>query len=291
MPKLDYIEIANALERKQELDIPMEEQVVFQQIWDTASKYESTFDASSAFSKITAIIDDKPEVNKRTNYIWYAAASILVIASIFVFSLLQDKTVSFATSQGEVRELSLPDNSSVILQGGSELILDKAFNGANRDLTLEGVAFFKVAKNKDTPFVIETKNGKIIVVGTAFTVHADDATQRFSVDVYDGIVKVKSPSDEKTVTSGMHLEMKSDGTFIVSQNSNSTTYSPASFNFVDTQIEDIVKELENQFGVSISYDKRIGKDRITLNTNADNAENLLSIISETMGSEFTVISN
>jgi transmembrane sensor len=288
MLKLDYIEIANALEGKKIPDIPSEEQVVFQQIWDTASKYESTFDAPSAFSKISAIIDDKPEVNKKTNYIWYAAASILVVASIFVFNLLQDKTISYVTNQGEVKELVLPDNSSVVLQGGSQLLLDKAFNKTNRDLKLEGVAFFEVTQNNNKPFIIETNKGKITVVGTAFSVHADDATNRFSVDVFEGIVNVKSNQEEKTLTLGMHLELNSKGTFIVSQNSNSTTYSPSTFNFVNTQIEDIIKEVENQFGISVTYDKSVAKERITLKTNAESADKLLSIISETMGSNFSV---
>ena len=67
-----------------------------------------------------------------------------------------------------------------------------------------------------------------------------------------------------------------------------TVYSPSAFNFVDTQIEDIIKEVENQFGVSIAYDKSVAKERITLKTNAESADKLLSIISETMGSTFSI---
>jgi len=71
---------------------------------------------------------------------------------------------------GARSEISLPDGSSVWLNAGSKIRYMSVFNKINRDIFLEGEAYFKVAKNQQLPFNVRTGNLNIEAVGTEFNV-------------------------------------------------------------------------------------------------------------------------
>jgi ferric-dicitrate binding protein FerR (iron transport regulator) len=285
MPKVDYIEMAKALGQKQELPLPVEEQDLFAQIWDISSEYTSTFDSAKSFEKLSAAIKAPKRSNR--NYIWVAAASVLLIIGVALFNLLPNKEASFATLKGEHKTILLDDQSEVQMQGGSELILDKQFNNETRSMHLEGVAFFDVAKNPEKPFIIHTKRGTVRVLGTSFTVHAEDETQRFAVDVYEGRVEVKNDQGAEVLTKGMHLEMDKDGQMKIGSTNGLLHYTIDQFVFVNSRVADIVKEIENKFGVDVNYDQSLANQKITLKTKAKTADQLLRILSGTLDSEFS----
>ena len=287
MPKLDYISIAQAFGEEKELQVPLKEQKVFTQIWDIASGYESKFESAKSYEKLNQIIEKKNAKNNRV--MWLAAASVLVVLGAIFFALNSNNSIQFATEPGVNQNLNLEDNSRINLYGGSLLTLDKDFNTDNRIILFEGVAHFDVTKNTDKPFTIQTDKGTITVLGTTFTVHAEEESDRFAIDVFEGKVKVQSKDETAILIQGMHLEVTDDGKFLISQGKKDIPYSMTQFNFVDTKVIDIIKEIENQFGVSIEFKSSVAMERITLKTKADNADKLLRIISETLGSEFKVI--
>lgn len=286
MPKLDYIEIAKALEQKQELPLTVEEQDVFAQIWEVSSEYGSSFDSAKSFEKLNEAIAG-PKKTKRLNIVWYAAASVLLIIGVALFNLLPKNELTYATLKGEQQTIALADQSEVQLQGGSQLILDKDFNTNTRIMQLEGVAFFDVAKNPDKPFIIHTKRGTVSVLGTSFTVHAEEESQRFAVDVYEGRVKVQNKKGVEFLTKGMHLELDENGEMILGSGIDDIDYSSNQFVFVNSRIADVVKEIENMFGVQVNYDQSLANQKITLKTKAQSANQLLRILSSTMDSEFS----
>jgi transmembrane sensor len=77
---------------------------------------------------------------------------------------------------GSRAHVVLPDGSDIWLNAGSTLRYEKDFNERNRHVTLLGEAFFNV-KKQETPFVVNTSDINIHVLGTAFNVkaYAEDA--------------------------------------------------------------------------------------------------------------------
>ena len=94
-------------------------------------------------------------------------------------------TISVKTDQHS-QSIALPDGSVVLLNSNSELVYDKDFD--DRLVTMQGEAFFKVQKS-DVPFVVQTSNGKITVLGTSFNVKEDK--EQLEVEVETGSVEVK----------------------------------------------------------------------------------------------------
>lgn len=85
------------------------------------------------------------------------------------------------------RQETLPDGSVVTLDNGAEIAV--AFSDARRDVVLkQGEAHFQVAKNPKRPFFVLAHGVAVRAVGTAFSVHLDDAA--VAVLVTEGTVAV-----------------------------------------------------------------------------------------------------
>lgn len=110
-----------------------------------------------------------------------AAVALIIVASVFfIHRILQPKVGNFTEVAfceikapfGTTTEITLPDGSHVWLNAGSKLRYNPGFGYQNRNLSLDGEAFFKVAKNKALPFIVKTSDISIKAVGTEFNVKA-----------------------------------------------------------------------------------------------------------------------
>jgi ferric-dicitrate binding protein FerR (iron transport regulator) len=102
------------------------------------------------------------------------------------------------TTGGERKSLRLPDESLVFLNGNSRISYKAAaFNKNNRELWLEGEAFFEVAKNPAKPFIIHSPGGmQTTVLGTSFNQKAYPGLDEQVVSVCTGNVLVSTDDGE-----------------------------------------------------------------------------------------------
>ncbi|WP_315821339.1 FecR domain-containing protein [Paraflavitalea speifideaquila] len=89
----------------------------------------------------------------RLRYAWAAAAAVIILlAGTWYFRQTVRQTtplkdfVAFATTQKNIRQVALPDGSTVILNGNSSISITPGFNHTRREVLLNGTAFFQVAK-------------------------------------------------------------------------------------------------------------------------------------------------
>ncbi|WP_131538812.1 FecR family protein [Pedobacter nototheniae] len=89
------------------------------------------------------------------------------------------------------KQFTLPDQTIVALKPNSTLKFSNNYL-KNRFVSLIGNAFFMVTKNTLNPFVVDTKNAQVKVLGTSFNVNTitDDPNVLLNVEVISGIVKV-----------------------------------------------------------------------------------------------------
>ena len=91
---------------------------------------------------------------------------------------------------GSKSEVTLPDGSNVLLNAGSTLKYRNDFNSSNRDLSLHGEAYFKVARNPELPFYVKAGNINIMAVGTEFNIKAYDDEELIETTLVEGKVKI-----------------------------------------------------------------------------------------------------
>ena len=115
---------------------------------------------------------------------WTRLVAALIIAFIvgsfatvyFINSLSESYSdeayYTIEAPRGAKSLITLSDGSKVWLNAGSMLRYPKYFNEKNRDLYLEGEAYFVVAQNKNLPFRVISSDVVVNALGTEFNVKA-----------------------------------------------------------------------------------------------------------------------
>lgn len=92
---------------------------------------------------------------------------------------------------GKEKRIQVSDGSLIVLADRSEITFQEPFTN-RRDITLQGKAFFKVAKDKSKPFTVISGDISTTALGTEFTVTAFQRENKIIVRLYEGKVVVKS---------------------------------------------------------------------------------------------------
>lgn len=126
-----------------------------------------------------------------------AAAVVLVVVGAWA-SWSQRNT--YSTSTGEQRSVLLADGSLVQLNALSRIRIH--YSSRQRDIQLlKGQALFRVAKNKERPFVVHSGSTLVRAVGTQFDVYRRRAGT--VVTVLEGNVLVTAPAQTGSGTTEM----------------------------------------------------------------------------------------
>jgi len=167
----------------------------------------------------------------------------------------EEGTVLLA-SKVENSMMKLPDGSFVILEKGSKLTLLPAFNKKhNREVELEGKAFFDIAHNPLKPFIIYSGTVRTTVLGTAFDVTAKPGSGIVKVNVIRGLVEVRSikthwstvlPKNSQVIFDGQHKPLRK-----VVDAQAELAWNQEDMEFNDISVADAKGRLENRFGYKI----------------------------------------
>lgn len=123
-----------------------------------------------------------------------ALAGAMCLVGALVLTFKEEKqTVSEYTLDvplGSKSRLTLADGSVVWLNAGSQISYAGDFGTATRTLSLDGEAYFEVAKDEKLPFVVRTASYEVRVTGTRFNLSAYSEDDFCTTSLFDGAVDV-----------------------------------------------------------------------------------------------------
>lgn len=99
-------------------------------------------------------------------------------------------------SSGTTLEVVLPDGSKVWLNQSATLRYPRQFSAKERNVSLDGEAYFEVAKNRQKPFVVESEAMCVKVLGTTFNVKCDKSGKMAEATLIEGEIEVRGNNDE-----------------------------------------------------------------------------------------------
>ena len=174
-------DVFESLTRNQKDDIRNE---VESRIWDEILADEISLKdiSSSNYKKLVSIVS--------------VAAVLLLVISFGAYFFQtepakQTNVISRLTDVKQNRLIQLPDGSTVILRPGARLNYPSSFDGlAQREVYLDGQAYFDIKHNSLKQFIIHTGKLKTIVLGTAFEINAWSDASSIQVTVSRGKVRV-----------------------------------------------------------------------------------------------------
>lgn len=132
--------------------------------------------------------------------IYSAVASLLLLlgigATAYRATIEEAPAIVYIVSSGiqNMESLSLPDGTLVQMGPGSRLTYPAAFSATSREVSLDGQAFFDVAKDPRKPFIVHASNMDVQALGTAFEVFDYEMENRSEAILLRGKVKVSMPS-------------------------------------------------------------------------------------------------
>ncbi len=162
-------------------------------------------------------------------------------------------------SDGQHRDLTLPDGTHLLLKPGSRITYPSEFTADSRQIFLDGEVFAEVSKNPHKPFVITSGDVSVKVLGTVFDFRAYSSSESAEIALAEGSVEMLVTSDSASVEYSMTPGdvIQYDGhTGNVSRRRFSPEFicqmsTAGSLHFIDQRLDDIIADLERVFGRKI----------------------------------------
>ena len=84
--------------------------------------------------------------------------------------------VTMSVSNGQKADIILADGTKIYINSDSRIVYDNTYNKKTRMVSLEGEAYFEVAKDKEKPFIVKANGINVQALGTSFNIraHKDD---------------------------------------------------------------------------------------------------------------------
>ena len=103
------------------------------------------------------------------------------------------------TAKGSKGKFTLPDGSVVWLNSETKLTYPNQFTGDKRSVSLEGEAYFEVAKDAKKPFVVQAGEIDVEVLGTRFDLDSYSSGEFVQTALLDGSVKISGKAMKEPV--------------------------------------------------------------------------------------------
>ena len=187
-------------------------------------------------------------INLVPNWAYAVAASIVIMFGVFYF--VSEET-HFKTDYSEQLAVILPDQSKVQLNSNSQIDFKSKEWEKNREVMLNGEAFFDVEKGNS--FKVMTSEGIIEVLGTEFNITVRD--NYFEVQCYEGKVRVTSSGadNEVILTQGKAFRITNKNAEVWDFILKEPNWLKGESAFNKTPLSEVIISLENQFNVT--FDK------------------------------------
>lgn len=192
-----------------------------------------------------------------------AIAIILIITGIHIFYKKDNHIEWIEISTGTMSEpqtVILSDGSIVRLNSSSLFRYPEKFNGSNREVYLDGEAYFSVAADKRHAFIVHTDKQLINVLGTEFNVLGYSSDPYTITTLVTGKVRLNTYDSENNLKNEImmhpnqqvYFDKVFQQTTLSEVNSqDAILWTKGIYSFRDATLEEITRRFEKIYGVTI----------------------------------------
>ncbi len=247
----------------------------FQEYWNNPADEIQYSRLEQVRHRLFARINATKKTRKDHSTLFYlsrVAAAVILIVSVSALSIYfanqtkvfdSNNWVQVSTDVGQRSQLTLPDGSHVWLNVDTDI--KYSAGKKSRKVRLSGEAYFEVEHASDYPFIVETGNGKIEVLGTKFNVAHYKNSEITEASLLSGKITMKLPAGNK------ELEIKPGER--ITYNIKKKSYTKESVDvlkdiswkqgvlvFKNELFSEMIFKLEKYYGVNVNYNKADFKD-------------------------------
>lgn len=175
---------------------------------------------------------------------------------------------SMYTPKGATYDLTLSDGTLVTLNADSKISYPTSFDNGDREVELQGEAYFHVQKTANkSKFIVKTRGQKIEVLGTRFNVNAYPETDRTQTTLEEGSVVVSAqdvpqsnlylkPNEQATLQHGTLNSRHIDLDEVLS-------WKKGQFYFNGNNTEEVMQQIARWYNIDITYRRSKSKEQYT----------------------------
>lgn len=174
---------------------------------------------------------------------------------------------TLSTPEGGYYSMVLQDGTKVWMNAASSLTYPSIFAEGERKVSLKGQAYFEVARNsKQSPFVIETPAGEVLVTGTHFDIKSYD-NEIFATTLFEGSVEVKGKRQQETkkLKPGQQARISYSTGDVVIRNVDTevaAAWRKGLFSFDATPVDEVLKEVSRWYSAPIVTEKNAHSEEL-----------------------------
>lgn len=262
--------------------------------WDTLNEKPdaATYQALKRVSQRVGFTDRNPTIPLRRRFLRIAAivVPVLVLVGGTYYFFQREQMIQVITAYGETKQIILPDSSEVWLNSGSTFQYPAKFKKETRLVSLDGEAYFSVRKDVSKPFVVNTNQLSVKVLGTEFNVKAYLDDSKTVATLNTGKIEINTVSNQSWILNPNEQLTYNNKTASIDitevQANDISAWTNGQLFFTDASFTDILQTLERRFGVSFETSLNIGVSAHGYTVKFlkdDNLEQILNVLEDVVG--------
>jgi len=232
---------------------------------------------------------------------WRMAAVVMlpILVVLGMFFYMSNKNVYnkfpyiIAVEKGQKASAILPDGTKVWLNSQSELTCATDFNVKQREVELQGEAYFEVAHDKSKPFRVKCGDLSVEALGTVFVVRNYKEDRVISSVLINGRIRVATLGGEVILMPNEKIEYDKrtheKRVEHITSASDFADWRHNEFRFENQSFKEIAKDIERTYNIKLIFgSKDIENMRFTGTVSNSSLESLLNVFALTSSLTFKI---
>jgi hypothetical protein len=169
---------------------------------------------------------------------------------------------TLSTPRSGLYQLKLQDGSRVWLNNASSLRYPTSFARKERVVELTGEAYFEIAKDAARPFVVETKEDTVKVLGTSFNIMAYLNEDSNETTLLAGAVQIKSAQGAALLNINEQAQVSRDGKLTVVKDvpgEDIVSWKNGFFYFDRASFPAVMRQISRWYDVEVVFQGKVPK--------------------------------
>ncbi len=201
---------------------------------------------------------------------------------------------TLTTPRGGQYQVTLSDGTQIWLNAASSITYPTVFTGDQRNVTITGEVYFKVATDKSRPFRVKAGDRMTVdVLGTEFNINAYEDGHTITTTLLQGAVKVGNSQSQQVLSPGQQAQAANEegGKIRVIDEADleqAVAWKNGMFYFKRDDIEAVMKQIERWYDVQVLFNKKSRFHFTGKVPRQSNVSQVLKTIALTEAVQFTI---
>lgn len=203
------------------------------------------------------------------------------------------KMHTLTTVNGQTYRLQLPDHTEIWLNSASSIRFPASFEGLKtREVVLSGEAYFEIAKDKEHPFIVKTKQQEAQVLGTHFNINSYQDQRNTRTTLLEGSLRVINQHKKAKLLKPAEQSLVNDAEEIIvapADIKSAMAWKNGYFRFNGERIDEVMLKISRWYNIEVDYQGNISSETFHGNISREkNISEVLNMLSYSNAVKFKV---